>query len=122
MKVCGRCGEARGLNVVEGLEVVFDAQSGAVEDLVGVFTQLAAASWVARERSVPIAFAVLDEPGAHLDEALKKALAMKLPRMLASLSIGQAFVVAHSPAAVDALPGRLSIVSDGKFSKVSVER
>lgn len=108
-KSCSSCGEPRGKQVQEKLDFVFRDQSGGMEDLCGLFLQLAAGAWLCRDRTCPHAWAVLDEPGAHLDAALRGSLARKLPRMLARLGVEQAIVVAHDSAAIDALPGRILV-------------
>lgn len=109
IKVCGACGAARGLQTSDKLEILLSDQSGAAEDLAGLTFQLAASAWLRAQRGGKLSLAILDEPFGQLDKANRRALSAAIPKMLAAAGIQQAFVIAHSPDALDALPSRISI-------------
>lgn len=120
IKQCGRCGAARGANVVERLDLDVDVRSdGGATDLGGLAMQLAAGSWLASRRGSPFSVAYLDEPLAAVDAANRGAITRSLVGMLTGrYGLEQSFVVAHSPDALDACPGRIEVVvgRDGRRS------
>lgn len=110
VKACPDCGAERGMNVVQKLEFVLSARSGAADDLAGVALQLAAGDWLLRARSSPWACAMLDEPLAACDKTNRRALAGQLIRLLGTGSFRQSIIVSHSPDIVDLYPGRIEVV------------
>jgi DNA repair exonuclease SbcCD ATPase subunit len=117
VKHCERCGAPRGNKLENKLDVVLSDRSGAAEDLAGASLQLAASRWLREERGTTWSTALLDEPFGALDAAHRKGFAAHLTSMLAGrYGFEQAFVVAHHASVLDALPGRIEIVSDGKWS------
>ena len=50
---------------------------------------------------------------AQLDRANRRSFAAALPRLLAASAFRQAFVIAHTPETLEALPGRIVITNDG---------
>ena len=120
VKTCGRCGEARGQQIINRLEVEPSAQSGGARDLCGIFVQLAAAEWLAADRESRWSCAMLDEPTATLDAAMRRGLASHLPALLRESNCSQAFVIAHTREILGALPGQIEVVSEGGWSKVRV--
>lgn len=110
VKACDRCGAARGPKMLDRLDVEPSDRSGAAEDLAGAAIQLSAAAWLRRERSVSWSVALIDEPFGALDEANRRAFASSLLRMLRGrFGFEQAFIVAHSPDVMDAMPGRIVV-------------
>lgn len=121
VKVCPRCGEARGPKMVNKLELVLSNVSGAAEDLGGGAFQLSASAWLRNARGCGWSVALIDEPFGALDEANRDAFATHLATMLSGqYGFEQSFIVAHNPAAMDALPGRIEVVSEGGFSVARV--
>jgi DNA repair exonuclease SbcCD ATPase subunit len=116
VKECATCGEERGLNLVQRLDVLLSSQSGAAEDLAGIALQLSASRWLREDRSSAVSFAVLDEPSGAFDPSVRRTFAAALPKMLRAAGIDQALVVAHTPSLRDALPGRVVVECDGKWS------
>ena len=119
-KECARCGEKRGPSLVEKLEIVLSKQSGALEDLVGVFCTLASARWLSEDRGSAFASIFLDECTSHLDKAHLRVFSRKLPSILSGMGVRQGFVVSHAREAVEVLPDRIIVTSDGKRSTVRV--
>lgn len=116
-KTCDRCGAGRGPQLENKLEVILSDRSGAAEDLAGIAVQLSASRWLRASRGSTWATAMLDEPFGALDAAHRRGLSRHLATMLSrNYGIEQAFVVSHSPDTANALPGRIEIVSDGKWS------
>jgi DNA repair exonuclease SbcCD ATPase subunit len=120
VKTCHRCGTDRGPQIVHKLEIEPSAQSGGARDIVGIFVQLAAADWLATDRQSRWATAMIDEPTAKLDAANRRALASHLPSVLRSVGCEQSIIIAHHASVLDALPGRIEVVSEGGWSKVRV--
>lgn len=117
VKHCERCGAARGPKLENKLDIVLSDWSGAAEDLAGAGIQLAASRWLREERGTSWSTALLDEPFGALDAAHRKGFASHLTAMLSGrYGFEQAFVVAHHASVLDALPGRIEIVSDGRWS------
>lgn len=117
VKHCERCGTARGPKLENKLDIILSDFSGAAEDLAGAGIQLAASRWLREERGTTWSAALLDEPFGALDAAHRKGFAAHLTAMLSGrYGFEQAFVVAHHSSILDALPGRIEIVSDGKWS------
>ncbi len=117
VKNCERCGAVRGPKLENKLEIVLSRQSGAAEDLAGAGVQLAASRWLREARGTSWSTALLDEPFGALDAAHRKGFAAHLTAMLSgAYGFEQAFVVAHHASVLDALPGRIEIVSDGRWS------
>jgi len=122
VKVCGRCGEARGPKMVNKLELVLSNVSGAAEDLGGGAFQLSASAWLRRMRACAWSVALIDEPFGALDESNRDAFAAHLNSILrGAYGFDQAFVVSHSPGTMEAMPGRIVIKSDGKHSSLHVD-
>lgn len=120
-KVCDRCGALRGKKRDERLYITTSATSGATEDLAGVAIQLAAARWRREVMGGEWSVVALDEPFGALDGHNRVAMARTLAA-LASDGFEQAFVVAHSSDVLEALPHRILITGDGKWSRVEVVR
>lgn len=121
VKACQRCGAARGPHLVNKLNIILSDQSGAAEDLAGAAIQLAASAWLRSARSSKWSLAMIDEPAGALDSANRKLFATHLRHILGSrFGFEQAIVVAHHSEISDALPGRIVITNDGKFSKIEV--
>jgi DNA repair exonuclease SbcCD ATPase subunit len=121
VKVCMRCQAARGLQQVNKLEFIMSDKSGAAEDLAGINVTLAASVWLRRERGSTWETVMLDEPYGQLDVHNRKAMGRHLAALLAGrYGFTQAFVVAHSPDVLEALPGRLEVVRRGKGSTIQV--
>jgi hypothetical protein len=121
VKVCARCGQDRGANLVNRLEIEPSAQSGGARDLCGIFVQLAAAAWLVEDREARCAIAMLDEPLAALDRAMRQAVSSHLVSILRETGVAQAFVIGHDRAALDALPARIVIESKDGWSTARVE-
>ena len=118
VKECPKCGAQRGLKSDEKLHVDLSDRSGAAEDLAGIALQLAAAAWLRSRRGAAWSVLVLDEPFGSLDSTNRRALAASLNTLLLD-GFDQAFIVAHSPDILDALPHRVEISADDKWSKVT---
>lgn len=118
VKHCERCGHPRGPKLESKLDVVLSkASDGAASDLAGAGFQLAASRWLREARGATWSTALLDEPFGALDAAHRRTFAAHLTAMLSgAYGFEQAFVVAHHASVLDALPGRIEIVSDGAFA------
>ena len=119
VKKCERCQEPRGLKSDEKFHVRLSNKSGAAEDLAGVAIQLAAASWLRTARGGQWSVLVLDEPTSAMDRHNRAGFVANL-RAVLGVEWGQAFVVSHDEQVLAALPQRIEIVAEGKWSKVSV--
>jgi DNA repair exonuclease SbcCD ATPase subunit len=121
VKACTRCNAARGPNLVNKLEIELSNRSGAAEDLAGGAVQLAASAWLREDRSSAWSVALIDEPFGALDRFHRRAFATHLAGFLSRrYAIEQAFVISHSPDTVEMLPGRIEVVSDGKWARARV--
>lgn len=119
VKECATCGAERGQGLERKPEFVLSDSSGAYDDLAGVALQLAAGSWLRRDRGSEWACAVLDEPLAHVDPYHRRAFSSHIVRMLADVAgMRQAFVIAHHASVLDSLPARIVITRarDGSLS------
>lgn len=119
VKVCDRCGAVRGKKRDDKLYVEQSSRSGAADDLAGVALQLAAARWLRGAREAPWSVIALDEPFGALDVVHRQALAAALVAMVRD-GFEQAFIVAHSPDVLEAMPHRITIKSDGPWSRAEV--
>jgi DNA repair exonuclease SbcCD ATPase subunit len=120
LKKCGECGEARGRKRIAKLEVELSDESGAALDLAGFATSLSAGAWLRGERGSPWGVLFADEPWAQLDRAHRRSASAYVPSLLAAARVEQAFMISHDPVSVSSLPGRIEIVRDGRWSRVSV--
>ncbi len=121
VKQCVQCKTERGPNLVNKLEIVLSDQSGAAEDLGGAAIQLAASAWLRRARMSAWDCAMMDEPFGQLDASHRKSFAMHLVTLLSGkYGFRQSLVISHDPQTVNMFPGRIEIVSDGKYSTVKV--
>lgn len=120
-KNCPACGKPRRPKVQEKLDVDLSDRSGAAEDLAGLELQLAASAWLRERRGARLSVTFVDEPFGALDPAHARGLSAQLAGILSGGGSRQAFVIAHSPSAMDALPGRIRVTGhrDGS-SKVEV--
>ncbi len=116
VKACVRCGAERGKQIQNSLDFILSDRSGAAEDLAGIAVQLAARDWLLADRGSDWRPVVIDEPFAHTDRSMRRALASHLLQLLGS---EQAFIIAHSPDVLGSLPGIIEIVR-GKDSTVRV--
>ncbi len=112
-KNCPRCEAVRGPKLDDKLEVELSDRSGAAEDLAGIALQLAASAWLRARRGAAWAMVAIDEPFGALDVSNGRALAVHLAGMLSRGAFRQGFVIAHTPAAMDALPSRLQVTGTG---------
>lgn len=120
-KKCERCGAERPPKLIERLDVELSDRSGAAEDLAGAALQLAAAAWLRRERDVRWSVALIDEPFGALDEANRRQFAAHLVQMLRGrFGFEQAFIVAHSPDVLDAMPRQIRVTADEYGSTLKV--
>lgn len=120
VRECGRCGAARGQQLVNKLEVRPSRVSGGAEDLVGVAFQLAASAWLRSQRGARWSCALLDEPFAQCDEGNRRALARQLARLVGGrLLLEQALVVSHA-SDTNCFAGTVLVESDGKWARVRV--
>ena len=106
--------------MVEKLELILSAQSGANDDLCGIFLALASAHWLSKDRGSLFQTVFLDEIQSHMDKANRSALARKLPSILTAMDATQCFLVAHTRESIEALPERILVESDGRRSTVRV--
>lgn len=121
VKSCARCGADRGPKLVNRLDIALNARSGAAEDLAGGAIQLAASAWLRGDRLSDWSSALIDEPFGALDTSNRRSFAAHLQSMLGSrYGFRQAFVIAHHPAILDSLPGRILITAGPKGSSVAV--
>lgn len=120
VKKC-RCGADRGPLIKNRLDILLSEQSGAAEDLAGIAVQFSASAWLRRKRGAQWSVALIDEPVSQLDAAHRRMLSNHLAALLSSrYSFEQAFVTAHHSSVLDALPGRIEVVSDGKYSTLRI--
>jgi DNA repair exonuclease SbcCD ATPase subunit len=120
VKTCLTCGAIRGPLLVQRLEVELSDRSGAAEDFAGIALQLSASAWLRRERGSDWGTLLLDEPTGAMDRAHRRRFTSHLATMLARSQVEQALVVAHDPAVLEALPGRIQIMRDGSWSTARV--
>ncbi len=118
VKACERCAAARGPKLIEKMLVELSDRSGAAEDLGGMATMLSASAWLRDRRGAAWGSAFLDEPVGACDGHNRRAVVGYVAGLLRGrLGFEQAFLVAHTRDALDALPARVTIVGDGKWSR-----
>lgn len=121
-KRCPECGVERAKQFIPDLRIQPSRQSGGARDLAGLMTQLAASAWRRDARGLEWNVAAIDEPFGGVDRANRAAIAVRLdPILRGEFGVEQAFVVAHDPDTLGALPGRIEIVSDGTHSRIEVK-
>lgn len=120
VKQCVRCGADRGPKIVNRLEIEPSSRSGGLDDLAGIYFQLAASSWLRQARGCQWASAVIDEPTGALDRAAQRAVGRHVATTLAGLGFAQSLVIAHHPGVLDMLPGRIEVTSRGGRASVRV--
>jgi len=121
VKECVRCKSPRGQLIVNKLDLILSEQSGAAEDLIGASIQLAASAWLRRRRGSNWSTALLDEPAGQLDETHRASFAAHLSALLGTrYGFEQAIVTAHHRSFLEALPGKIEIVHDGKRATARV--
>jgi DNA repair exonuclease SbcCD ATPase subunit len=119
VKKCDVCGADRGKKRIQKFEVDLTSRSGAAEDLAGFVLWLAAGAWLRGDRGSTWAVFLADEPWAQLDRAHRRAASAYVPALLAAARIEQAMIISHDPVSVSSLPGRIEIVSDGRWARVT---
>ncbi len=118
VKSCERCQASRGPKLVEKLTVELSDRSGAAEDLGGMAVLLGASAWLRHKRGAAWSSVFLDEPLGALDLANRKAFGSYIAGMLRGRQgFEQAFCIAHTRDSMDALPNRIEIVAEGKWSR-----
>jgi hypothetical protein len=121
VKACGRCGAARGRNIINRLEFPMSADGGAARDLAGIALQLSAAEWLRGRRGAAWRVACLDEPLAQCDRAHRRVMTKAFAAMLTGrFGFEQAFIISHSPETQAALPGTILVTADDERSRVEV--
>lgn len=120
-KVCTTCGAERGPKVTQRLDLVPSRRSGGADDLAGIAFALGAGTMLLAERGSDWGVATLDEPFGALDAHNRRELAAHLGQIVSSEHrIAQLFVVAHERGVIAALPRRISIVSEGGWSRIEL--
>lgn len=109
VKECERCGAARGLNVVQRLDLVADGASDGLDDLAGVAWQHAAAGWLLRARQSPWSTCILDEPTAHLDHPSRQGLVRYLGSAMRRGIVRQTILISHSQETTESLGKKIVI-------------
>ena len=117
-KVCRECGEPRGKNRIQRLDVAMSNVSGAAEALGGLSAAFGASAWLRRQRDSQWGAAMLDEPLAACDKRVRQQVGTQLREMLGFAGFGQAFVVSHDAMSVSALPGRILVTGRGEGENV----
>lgn len=121
VKECPRCGATRQQKRENKLQVVMSRRSGAAEDLGGIAFQLSASAWLRARRHAAWSVAMIDEPFGSIDVALNRMLAGRLVGMLRSdYGFEQAMIISHTRGVSDAMPGRIEVESDGRWSTAKV--
>ena len=120
VKRCERCGAERGTKAHRKLILGLSDRSGATEDMIGLALQLAAWQWIRADRGSGWSCALLDEPFAHTDKAVRRGMAGALPRLLAAGGIEQSIVVSHTADALHACQGTIRVASDGRASTLLI--
>lgn len=122
-KACPKCGATREKARVPGPFVHLSDVSGAAEDLAGLALQFGARSYVLRRRDSSWSPVFLDEPFGSLDASNREALATHLLAMLrGEWGSSQAFVIAHNPGVLDAMPARIIVRAGPTSSRLEVLR
>lgn len=120
-KKCGSCGAERQKTFDPRLDIALSSESGGARDIAGLLLQLSAARWLRGVRQMPWATYLIDEPFGAIDRANRLALAARLHSVMhREFGSEQALIVAHDADTLNALPGRIEITSDGKWSSVAV--
>lgn len=119
-KVCPVCKSLRGKKIDDRLFIEPSAVSGGADDLVGCVVQLAVSSYLRHRGTCEFASMTIDEPFGSLDEHNRTELSGTLVSLLEQFGYRQAFVIAHTPDTVDAMPGRIVVTGDGDYSTVEV--
>lgn len=113
------CGAARQPKTIDKPNFVLSSVSGAAEDIAGVALQLAASRYLRTRRGAAWSVACIDEPFGALDAANRRALAAHLVAMLSgAYGFQQAFVTAHQPDVLDAIPNRVEIIAGPNGSRL----
>jgi len=115
VKDCARCGAARGQKITERIDITPSRRSGAADDFGGVAVTLGASRWLREDRESEWGTATIDEATSQMDAANRRAFAVRLPEILRLAGFEQALLVSHHRETLEALPGRIEVVSkDGR--------
>jgi DNA repair exonuclease SbcCD ATPase subunit len=117
-KACLECGEPRGKNRIQRLDVQLSSVSGAAKALGGLSAAFGASAWLRRERDSQWGTSLLDEPLAACDKRIRQQVGTQLREMLGFAGFRQAFVVSHDAQSVSALPGRILVTGTGEGENV----
>jgi rRNA maturation endonuclease Nob1 len=119
-KVCPRCSEQRAHKLIPKLHFSLSNRSGAADDIAGIVFQLSASQWLRIQKHVDWSVVMIDEPFGALDATNRGFVAKCLGSLIHRAFFEQGFIIAHHTALLDALPGRIEIISDGKRAALQV--
>lgn len=121
VKACEHCGAQRGRKIEQKLRCLVEPKSGGMDALAGVGVRLAALAWLKARRHSSWSVVALDEPLAAVDQHNRMLIGRHLVAMLGGhYGIEQAFVSAHDPALLAALPRRIVVSGSDRGSTVKV--
>lgn len=121
IKACEHCGAPRGRKVEQKLRCLVAPKSGGMDALAGVGVRLAALAWLKARRASNWSVACLDEPLSAVDAHNRMLVGRHLVAMLGGhYGIEQAFVSAHDPALLGALPRRIIVRGSEQGSTIEV--
>ena len=120
IKECLRCHSPRGAKTIDKIEVILSDISGAAEDLCGVVISLAAAAWLKNRRNSTWGVVLVDEAFGALDLANSSALSSNFAALIKEGGFEQGFLVAHTRAVTDTMPGRITVIAGENGSTVKV--
>lgn len=121
VKACEHCGAPRGRKLEQKLRFIVTPKSGGMDALAGIGVRLAALAWLKEKRSSGWSVVALDEPLAHVDVHNRMLVGRHLVAILGShYGIEQAFVSAHDPALLAALPRRIIVKAGANGSTIEV--
>lgn len=121
VKACEHCGAPRGRKIEQKLRVVVTPKSGGMDALAGIGCRLAATAWLKERRASGWSVAFLDEPLAAVDMHHRMLIGRHLVAMLGTrFGVEQAFVTAHDPALLGALPRHIVVLGSELGSTIEV--
>lgn len=119
IKICERCGNARGMKVRHEFSTQLSDYSGAAEDLAGFGLRVAVYNWLKATKGFDWTIGLFDEPASALDPYHRRALGTHILKLLGQ-SFDQVFLISHTREVFTGIPNQILVMGDGKWSKIQV--
>lgn len=121
VRACEACGAERGRKIEQKLRCEVWPKSGGMDALAGIGVRLSSMAWLRARRGSSWSAVAFDEPLAAVDAHNRMLVGYHLAAMLSGrYGIDQAFVSAHDPGLLSALPRRLVVRGSERGSSLEV--